>query len=94
MTQRVYYTVDLSPEAWVALKRHGYNPALPPRGVSGPPGEFGGFTMGFVGGEPFRFPMRNRVCELDGVAVDGHEGSDLDPGSTSCIHCGYQGPRP
>jgi hypothetical protein len=94
MSERVRYTVDLSPEAWVALQRHGYNPALPPRGVSGPPGELGGFTMGLVGGEPFRFPMRNWVCALDGIEVDGHEGSDLDSGSTSCIYCGYQGPRP
>jgi hypothetical protein len=38
--------------------------------------------------------MRNRVCELDGIEVDGHEGSDLDPNSTSCIHCNYQGSRP
>jgi hypothetical protein len=56
MSERVCYTVDLTPEAWVALERHGYNPALPPRGVSGPPGQLGGFTMGFVGGERVPFP--------------------------------------
>lgn len=92
--ETITYTVDLTPEAWVALKRHGYNPALPPRGVSGPPGEIGGWTMGHVDGKPFSFPLRNRVCELDGIEVDGHESSDLDSNSTSCIHCPYQGPRP
>jgi hypothetical protein len=38
--------------------------------------------------------LRSHVCELDGVPIDGHEGSDLDPGSTSCIHCDYEGSNP
>ena len=91
---KVTYTIHLTPEAWLALKRHGYNPALPPRGVSGPPGELGGYRIKNVDGEPFYFPLRNHVCELDGVEVDGHERSDLDPSSTSCIHCDYKGPNP
>jgi len=38
--------------------------------------------------------LRNWVCELDGIEIDGHEGSDLDPVSTACIHCPYEGPNP
>lgn len=69
----------------VLLARNGYDPDLPPRGVSGPPGVIEG-----AGG----VLLRNRVCVLEGVLIDGHEGSDLDPGSTSCIHCDYEGPNP
>lgn len=68
-----------------ALTRHGYDPDVPPRGVSGPPGMFTG---------AYGTPLRNHVCTLDGVEIDGHCGSDLDPGSTSCIHCDYEGPNP
>jgi hypothetical protein len=68
-----------------ALARHGYNPDLPPRGVAGGPGEFKSYMHG---------KLRNWVCELDGIEIDGHEGSDLDPASTSCIHCDYEGPNP
>lgn len=75
----------VTPEQREALVRHGYDPDLPPRGVSGPPGTIEG-AHGVL--------LRNRVCELDGVEIDGHEGSDLDPGSTSCIHCPYEGPNP
>jgi hypothetical protein len=90
----ITYTIDLSPEAWAALERHGYDPRLPPRGIAGPPGEIRGGVFGDVDGRPVYMPLRNRVCELDGVRVDGHEGSDLDPGSTSCLHCDYEGPNP
>jgi hypothetical protein len=90
----IRYTIDLEPEAWLALLRHGYDPILPPRGVSGPPGRIGGFRIGEHDGKPVYMPLRNRVCELDGIEVDGHEGSDLDPGSTVCIHCDYEGPNP
>lgn len=86
---RIQYCIDLSPEAWRALERHGYDPRLPARGVAGPPNPrlfawYGDVEVG----------MRNRVCELDGIEVDGHESSDLDPGSTACIHCDYEGPNP
>ena len=91
--RRIRYTIDLSPEAWDALQRHGYDPRLPPRGVAGPPGDVGTFVA-CVDGRDVRFPLRNRVCELDGIEVDGHEGSDLDPTSTACIHCDYEGPHP
>lgn len=52
------------------LARHGYDPDLPARGVTGPPGEFRG--------------LRNHVCELDGVAIDGHSDPDR---SGLCIYC-------
>lgn len=73
-------------EARLALIRHGYDADLPPRGVTGPPSQ----VIETWGG----LRLRNRVCELDGVEIDGHEGSDLDPGSTACIHCDYEGPNP
>jgi hypothetical protein len=38
--------------------------------------------------------LRSHVCELDGILIDGHEGSDLDYTSTSCIHCDYEGDHP
>lgn len=94
MTRNITYTIDLSPEAWVALERHGYDPLLPPRGVAGPPGRIDGAFMGRVGDRRVHIPLRNRVCFLDGIEVDGHEGSDLDPNSTACIHCDYEGPYP
>ena len=67
-----------------ALIRHGYDPDLAPRGVAGPPGEV---TEGWEDCE--RVLLRNRVCELDGIEIDGHETSDLDTSST-CIHCGEE----
>jgi hypothetical protein len=75
----------MNAEQRAALARHGYDPDLPARGVSGPPGTIRG-ANGVL--------LRNHVCELDGIEIDGHEGSDLDPGSTSCIHCDYEGPNP
>lgn len=77
---------ELTEEQRSALIRHGYNPDLPRRGVAGPPGEV---ITTFDG-----LQLRNRVCYLDAVEIDGHEGSDLDPGSTTCIHCDYEGPNP
>lgn len=93
-TVNITYTIDLTPEAWVALERHGYDPLLPARGVAGPPGRIDGALCGTVDGVMVRLPLRNRVCLLDGIEVDGHERSDLDPGSTACIHCDYEGPHP
>lgn len=83
----IHYTIDLTTEAWVALVRHGYDPSLPPRGVAGPPRGIEGRVIAWDGGKPICLPLRNRVCELDGVEVDGHESSDLDPHG-DCIHCG------
>lgn len=92
---QITYTIDLSPEAWAALERHGYDPTLPPRGVSGPPGRIDGLdNYRAADGTRVSVPLRNRVCELDGIEIDGHAGSDLDPGSTMCIHCPYEGPNP
>lgn len=90
---RAVSTSGLTPEARAALSRHGYDPDLPPRGISGPPEVLEVYQIG-DDGEVRTVPARNHVCVLDGVEVDGHEGSDLDPASTSCIHCDYQGPRP
>ncbi|MCW2938476.1 MAG: hypothetical protein JWN00_1461 [Actinomycetia bacterium] len=77
--------IVMKAEQRAALTRHGYDPDLPPCGIGGPPGTIEG-ARGVL--------LRNRVCALDGIEIDGHEGSDLDPGSTSCIHCDYEGPNP
>lgn len=69
----------ITPEAMEALRRHGYAPGIAPRGV-------GGDTSVFISGDIY---LRNRVCALDGVEVDGHEGSDLDPNG-GCMHCGKE----
>jgi hypothetical protein len=69
------------------LIRHGYNPDLPPRGLSGAPDEVIKVRkLPDVDGQPQWTELRNRVCTLDGVEIDGHEGSDLDPGG-ECLHC-------
>jgi hypothetical protein len=64
------------------LAKHGYNPDLPARGVSGPPGEFSG--LGVQDGAVVAVMLRNHVCELEGVPADGHEDPDF---SGACIHC-------
>ena len=66
------------------LIEHGYEPRAAPRGVSGPPMVF--YSHSSQGG----YFLRNRICKLNGVLIDGHEGSDLDYGG-GCIHCGYDG---
>lgn len=81
----------LSDEKRAALRRHGYPDDLQPRGVTGKPGDRipgrGRLTPDNSG--PFvSMWLRNRVCYLDGIRIDGHEGSDLDPGEPRCIHCG------
>lgn len=68
------------------LAKHGYEPAALPRGVTGRPEVTFRTRDGIL--------LRNRVCELEGVIIDGHERSDLDPASTSCIHCDYEGDHP
>ena len=64
------------------MQRHGYDPDVPYRGVSGPGG-----TMKGAGD----VLLRNRVCYLEGQRIDPHEASDLDvpedDGSMACIHC-------
>lgn len=86
----------MTPEQRAALVRHGYDPDLLPRGVTGGPGRIRvSFAPvpppGAWAGWPY---LRNRVCVLDGIVIDGHEGSDLDPTSTVCTHCDYEGPNP
>ncbi len=80
-TRRSVEQWEFTPEQLAALERHGYASWAAPRGVTGdtkvfffPPGDW--------------VFLRNRVCVLDGIEIDGHEGSDLDPGGNSCIHCG------
>ena len=61
-----------------ALVRHGYDPDAAPSGVSGgTPRTWRGYH---------NVLLRQHVCDLDGIEIDGHEGSDLDPGG-GCIHC-------
>lgn len=89
-TERITYTIDWTREQWLTLVRHGIDPALP-RHVEGgrivagllPADDSGGFRVVDV---PTR---RERICELDGVEIDGHEASDLDPWG-GCIHCGKE----
>lgn len=68
-------------EQRAALVAHGYNPDAAPSGVS-----HAGDTMTWpgVGGVLLRY----HVCELDGMVIDGHEGSDLDP-EYGCLHCAH-----
>jgi hypothetical protein len=61
-----------------ALARNGYDPDARARGVTGDP------SLSFINHEGIL--LRNRVCYLDGIRIDGHEGSDLDPGG-GCMHC-------
>lgn len=78
-----------------ALIRHGYNPDALPCGVSSKTGStetWQGVTSSAA--DVYNVTLRYRVCELDGIVIDGHEASDLDPASTSCIHCSYEGPNP
>jgi hypothetical protein len=75
-------------EVRAVLRRHGYNPDLAPRGVSGPAGEFPGYRRA-IGGGLDRVSLRNWVCGLDGIGIDGHS----DPDNTGlCIFCGRELP--
>jgi hypothetical protein len=82
----------LSDEQRAALRRHGYPDDLQPRGVTGKPGDripgYGWLTRDHEGQRSVPMWLRNRVCYLDGIRIDGHEGSDLDPGEPRCMHCG------
>jgi hypothetical protein len=64
------------------LTEHGYNPALSPRGISGGPGEFDGYRV--EGNVTVPCKLRNWVCVLDGVLIDGH--SDQD-NTGLCVYC-------
>lgn len=77
---------EYNDEQIAALQRHGY-PLLPARGVSGEPGMVIKSST-HINGVRVPLDLRNRVCYLDGIEIDGHEGSDLDPGCGTCIHCG------
>jgi hypothetical protein len=83
---------ELTDEQRTALLRHGYNPDLPPRGIGGPPEQVIQTTVWLPGARESRQGyLRNHVCYLDGIEIDGHEGSDLDPGSLQCLHCDWDG---
>ena len=68
------------------LAKHGYNPDFPARGVAGPPGEVidGWGSVGPFPGTIVRMKLRNHVCALDGVIIDGHSDQDR---SGACIYC-------
>ncbi len=70
------------------LARHGYPPDLPPRGVTGPPGEI---VNGYKSraGQIVPARLRNWVCTLEGVIIDGH--SDQD-NTGLCMLCGRELP--
>lgn len=79
-------------EVWDALARHGYNPSLEPRGTAGGPGEFDGYMQASAGLKMFAgnficVKLRNWVCVLDGVIIDGHSDPDF---SGVCVHCGAE----
>ena len=79
-------TSGLSQEQRDLLVSHGYAVQAAPRGISGGPDML--FYSDFRS-RPGVF-VRNRVCKLAGVLIDGHERSDLD-NEWCCIHCGYEG---
>jgi hypothetical protein len=77
----------VSEEAHQALRRHGYPADYAPRGVTGDPGFSFRSSMRDPDGELVDVMLRNRVCQLDGIEVDGHAPSELDPGG-GCMYCG------
>jgi len=85
----------VTPEARDALIRHGYDgDALPCGTTYDPPTRTWPYETWRGDRKVVLGVLRSHVCELDGIEVDGHEGSDLDPGSTACIHCDHEGPNP
>jgi hypothetical protein len=64
------------------LAKHGYNPDLPARGVAGPPGQVIDGRGSHAPGQIIK--LRNHVCALDGVIIDGHSDPDNNGG---CIYC-------
>lgn len=73
-------------EVRAALIRHGYNPDALACGLAALPGMEGKTWMSGHAKPEDKVLLRYRVCVLDGIVIDGHEGSDLDPGG-GCIHC-------
>ena len=82
-TQRAVDERELTNEQIAALKRHGYEPRAAPIGMSRDT------RLMYIPAE--RIILRYRVCELDGIEIDGHEASDLDTDAT-CIHCNKEWP--
>ena len=78
--------MTVTAEARDALTRHGYNPDALAGGVSTRPGSSNA-TATWRGAQGTL--LRYHVCYLDGIEIDGHEFSDLDPGSNNCLHCDY-----
>lgn len=78
---------DLSAEQRAALERHGFDSHAWPCGTQYSPVTS---TYRNINGEL----LRSHVCELEGIEIEGHETSEWDPGSSSCIHCDYEGPNP
>ncbi|MET8648380.1 hypothetical protein [Nocardia aurea] len=70
-------------EEKAALRRHGYAPDVPCRGVGGDTSIFITNDARFDGG----YYLRNRICELDGILIDGHESAEGDSGD-GCADCG------
>jgi hypothetical protein len=88
-TEHVRYVIDYTREQWLTLVRHGIDPTHPLYVDGGltvvgtvPPAQGNGFLVVDV-------PRRKRVCELDGVEIDGHAPSDLDP-CGGCLYCGKE----
>jgi len=67
-----------------AMRAHGYPWWALPRGVTGRPGDL--ILSGPDSMNPRGVYLRNRVCQLDGIEIDGCEYSDLDCDGI-CIHC-------
>lgn len=88
---RIRYEINLTAEQWLLLVKHGHDPLLPPNGMRStePHVVLHGLLIGYVDGRPVYEPLRRGVCELEGVEIDGHEPSDLDPFG-GCMHCGKQ----
>ena len=78
----------MKPEQRAALQRHGYDPDALPCGAIYTP--LWPLADSYLPGTM----LRSHVCELDGILIDGHEGSDLDYASTRCIQCGDEGDNP
>lgn len=81
---------ELTAEQRELLIKHGYDPNAAAAGIA---------VNVRRGQKPdtwrgaYNVLLRHRVCELDGILIDGHEGSDLDPGDPTCIHCGKGAPE-
>jgi hypothetical protein len=66
------------------LAKHGYDPDLPARGVTGPPEQVIDGWDSRALGRIVPVKLRNHVCALEGVIIDGHSDPDNNGG---CIYC-------